>query len=168
MGDRRRLGAILLALGLIIAGAGVAGALSEGATTGPTATPGASVGPTEPTATPTASPTASPTPSPTPTAAPTPDPEALIRDLLADLVAAIRAGDVVSMLPRVHPAVTERYGEAACQEALSTRAADPTYEIVVRTVRPQAPWDYVTDDLTTMIADAWTVDIDLTSAAGRT
>lgn len=165
MGDRRRLGAILLALGLLIAGTGVVGALSGGSPsdtgTDPTDGP-ASPGPSASTsAAPTATPKTAPTPTPTPTA--TPDPEALIRDLIEDLVAAIRAGDVNSMLPRVHPATIERYGEAACLEELSTRAADPTYEVVIKEIRPQAPWDYVTDDVSTTIADAWTIEVDLTS-----
>jgi len=167
MGDRRRLGAILLALGLLIAGAGVAGALSDGTIAGPTATtPPDSAGPTDATPAPTPAPTATPTPAPTPTPPPTPDPEALVRELIDDLVAAIRAGDVDSTLPRVHPATIERYGEAACLEELSTRAADPTYDIVIRAIRPPAPWDYVTDGVSTTIDDAWTVEIDLTSAAG--
>lgn len=163
MGDRRRLGAILLTLGLLIAGTGVVGALSGGPPSDTATDPTDGPASPRPSTRASASPTATPTTAPTPTPTATPNPEALIREFMEDLVAAIRAGDVDSMLPRVHPATIERYGEAACLEELSTRAADPTYDVVIKAIRPQAPWDYVTDDVSTTIADAWTIEVDLTS-----
>jgi len=161
--DARRLGALLVVAGLVTIAVGTWGALSTGAL--PTTTEAPTESPTA-TASATASiePSAEPTPVPTPTASPTPDPAALTRAFFVDLVAATRAGNIVSMLPRLHPAVIDRYGEAACQENLSTRAADATYEILVRSVGDPAPWDYVTDGLTTTIPGTWTVQADVTSA----
>lgn len=167
MSARRRLGAVLVVVGLLVAGAGVAGALGSAGGLTTAAASGVSVGSSAASASPVASstapPTPAPTPAPTPTQSPTPDPDTLTRAFLVDLIAAIRAGDVDSMLPRLHPAVIERYGEAACKQELETRSADPTYEIVVKVVRPPAAWDYTLDGVTTSIPDAWTIDADVTA-----
>lgn len=167
MSARRRLGAALVIVGLLVAGVGVAGALGSAggpataaASGAPIASPATSASPA-PAATSTPTPTPSPTPTPTPS--PTPDPDTLAKAFLVDLVGAIRAGDADSMLPRLHPAVIDRYGEAACKQELETRSADPTYEIVVQVVRPPAAWDYTLDGATTTIPDAWTVDADVTA-----
>lgn len=154
-------------VGLLVTGAGVAGAL--GGAGGPT-TAAASASPIR-TAAPstvatpnrTSTPTPSPSPTPTRSPSPTPDADALARAFFPDLVAAIRAGDVDSMLPRLHPAVIDRYGDAACQRELETRSADPTYAIAVKVVHPPAAWDYTLDGVTTTIPDAWTVEADVTA-----
>jgi hypothetical protein len=167
MSARRRLGAVLVVVGLLVTGVGVAGALSTvggpataAASGAPNASSGASAS-AAPSSTATPAPTPSPTPTPTPS--PTPDPDTLAKAFFVDLVQAIRAGDVDSMLPRLHPAVIERYGEAACKQELETRSADPAYEIVVKVVQPPAAWDYTLDGVTTSIPDAWTVDADVTA-----
>jgi len=103
----------------------------------------------------------SPTVRATPTLAPTPTPtpalgEVEVRAFVDDLVSAIQRGDVDFLVARLHPVVLDRYGEAACRAAVTT-FIDPTFEVEVLEVLDQASWDYVTDERSTTIPDAWTV-----------
>lgn len=151
MSGRRWLGAVLLLVGLAALAYGASRLVGPGGGASPTSTPSVAASQAASSAA-----TASPTPLP---ATPTPAPslgEADVRLFVASLVTAIHDGDVETLLAALHPAVLDRYGEAACRARLPS-FADPTFEIEVLEVQPQAPWDYVTDELTTTIPDAWAV-----------
>jgi hypothetical protein len=173
---RRRSGVALLVAGIALIAIGAIGMLGAGSTDGgrseaaASATPAAAgsdaVAPTAsvvttlspaPTATPTPVPTASPAPP-----SPTPDATTLIVAFYEGLDPAIRAADADILVPLLHPATIERYGEPACRTYLGG-LADPTLDIEVASVAGPAPWDYQTDDLTTTIPAAWTVEAAFTS-----
>jgi hypothetical protein len=170
MNARAGLGAILVVIGIVIAGSafleigggeGATAASASPTLAGHSATPATAASPTQPTA-------ASPTPTRAPTSSPSPTPEPTT-DLVAEASAfydalrlAIRTAEVEALLALVHPATVERYGEAACR-AYFAGLADPTFDVVVHGVTAPLAWDYVTDERKTTIADAWTVDADLTA-----
>ncbi len=167
MDSRKVAGTLLLAAGLglavvsgiqILEGGGSAGLSIADASASPAPTPTDA-------ATASRVPVASPTPSPEPS--PTLDADAQVRAFFVDLMAAIRAGTEESMGARLNGAVIDRYGVSACEGKLASDAADPTYVITVKAVHPLATWDYVTDERTTTIPEAWTVDADVT-AQGQT
>lgn len=171
MADRRRAGTLIFAAGLVLVGIGTVGLVLTGGDAGTTARPIASASPAgsatpTPSLAPTATPTAPPTPVPSPS--PSPDAETLVAAFFADLVEAIRAGSVGSMADRLHPAVIDRYGEAACDGELAARAADPGFDVAIAAVRAPAPWDYVTDGRTTTIEETLTVDASVTSGGATT
>ncbi|HEV8544721.1 MAG TPA: hypothetical protein VGQ64_00380 [Candidatus Limnocylindrales bacterium] len=141
---RRGLGAILIAVGLLVTAAGAIGFVSSGGARTATASPTAGL-PTE-------------TPFDTPTPAPTPDPEALVRAFTVDLAAQIRDGTQAELLDALDPAVIARYGRDACRSHLTSFPPDPTYSIVVNGVADPAPWDYASDGKATTIGDAVAVD----------
>ena len=157
------IGAVLVSLGA--AGLAGAGPLAPTSAAGPTAAPTPTSGPTPIPSSSPANPTAS-TPAPTPTAteapSPTPDRLALVQALYARLVPAIRGPDVETLLALLHPATIERYGEPACRTYFAG-LRDPTFDVVVRSVAPPAPWIWERDGRSTTIADAWAVQADLTA-----
>jgi hypothetical protein len=160
----RRLGAILLAVGILMIAAGGAGALglvggAPVSSPGPVAggSPGTSTVPTS--AAPTVLPTGVATSGPSQTL----DAALAVRAFFDDLVAAIRAGNVSVMGARLNGAVIDRYGVAACEAELAGRAADPTYAVAITSIHEPAPWDYVSDGRTTTIAETWTVDAMVTA-----
>lgn len=167
MADRRRAGASMLIVGLVLAGIGTMGLAAggdgvEGTAGGPDASATSGSSP-EPTATPVPSRPATPVPSPTPTPTPSPDPDLLLADFITDLTGAIRAGAVGSLGARLHPAVIDRYGRAACDEQLASRAADPSFTVEIIEFRAPASWDYVTDELSTIIDGATAVNGNVTA-----
>ncbi len=162
MADRRQAGAVILAAGLALVGVGTLGVALTGGDAGTTANRStSSASPAEP-AEPTPS-LAPPTAPPTPVPSPSPDGEALVAAFFADLVEAIRAGSVGSMGDRLHPAVIDRYGEAACDQELASRVAAPGFDVAIVAVRAPAPWDYVTDERATTIEETLTIDARVTS-----
>ncbi|MEW5989891.1 MAG: hypothetical protein AB1736_00920 [Chloroflexota bacterium] len=177
MNGRTLIGTVLLVLGLVLAAVGGYELATGG---GPPFGPGTVIGTPDPTGGPPPSPTPTPPPAATPTPATTPQPspepsptpqpsptgaetEAAIRGFLDELVAAIRAGEVHAMAGRLHDATIDRYGLAACETKLANDQADATYEVVIVEIHPLAPWDYITDERTTTIAEAWTIDADVTA-----
>ncbi len=169
MDTRRRSGIALLVVGIALIAIGAIGMLGAGSTNdeqaeatvdaAPAASPTATNAPTATIAVPTA--TAVPTASPAPPS-PTPDATALIEAFYEGLDPAIRAADADVLVPLLHPATIERYGEPACRTYLGG-LADPTLDIEVASVSGPEPWDYLTDDRTTTIPDAWTVSAAFTS-----
>lgn len=173
--NRRRSGVALLVAGIALIAVGAIGMLGAGSTStdgapseaaasaAPSVAASASVAPTAPIATPSSAPTAPPVPTATPAPpSPTPDPRTLIAAFYEGLDPAIRAADADTLVPLLHPATIERYGEPACRTYLGG-LADPTLDIEVASVTGPDPWDYVTDDLTTTIPDTWTVQAAFTS-----
>jgi hypothetical protein len=178
----RRLGWALTAAGIALSAVSAAALVVAGAgEAGPAATPVAVLTPAPtlapmPTGTPTAArPSPTPTPSaavtPAPTPAPTPSPtpappatppvdEPAVRAFAKRLAAALRDGDAAFQVRRLHPATLERYGADQCRAELPKRA-DPSLRIVVRSIGRPEVWDYVTDGLTTSIADAIPVEADI-------
>jgi len=159
---RQRIGALVIAVGLVMVGVGAVGALTEtvrAPTTAIVPTPGppaaSSAGPAS---TSTSSPELSPTPAPTPegTPGPTLDRDALVRTFFTDLVTATRDRDASSLFAWLHPATIERYGEAACRAFLANRE-DATFQVVVTSVGEPETWPYTTDEVATTIVDALTV-----------
>jgi hypothetical protein len=122
-------------------------------TSPPTSLPSATAS-GEPTTTP-GQPSGSP-----PTALPTGvlDP-ATAEEFAADLSAAIRDGQNQYLIDRLHPATVDRYGLAQCRVYIrdTVSGSDVTWEVQAST--GPTPWDYVTDDLTTTIPDAWAVTV---------
>ena len=128
-----------VAIGLILAAVGVAGALGAwGATT----STGAAKKPSPSTIAP-------PAKSETP------------QQFLDQLAAAVRAGVVAFQLDRLHPAVIDRYGMDQCRADIATRT-DPTRRYVVKSVSPATrPYDYASDGENVTIAEAITVEADV-------
>ena len=90
------------------------------------------------------------------------DADTSVRAFFTDLVSAIRTGNIESMGARLNGAVIDRYGSATCEAKLASDQADPAYTISVTEIHPLGPWDYTTDDRTTTIDEAWTVDATVT------
>lgn len=167
MDTRRRSGIALLVIGIVLIAIGVIGMVSAGARGAPPTEAAASTAPTAavvvtPTRAPTATPVPTASPAPPSPPSPTPDPMALIVAFYEGLDPAIRAADADVLVPLLHPATIERYGEPACRTYLGG-LADPTLDIEVGSVTGPAPWDYVTDDRSTTIPDTWTVQASFTS-----
>jgi hypothetical protein len=102
------------------------------------------------------------TPTPTVAASSSPDRLAAVNALYARLIPAVRGPDVETLFSLLHPATIARYGEAGCR-AYFANLRDPTFNVVVRSVAPPAPWNWERDDRSTLIADAWAIQADLTS-----
>lgn len=125
-------------------------------TAGPTATPS------------TAPPTAAPTtpPSATPSPQPTLDP-ATVEEFASELLVAFQLGDTTYLFDRLHPFVLERYGERECRREVHGYPPDPSESWTVQSSSGPAPWDWVTDDLTTTVDDTWTVNIEIPDEGPR-
>jgi hypothetical protein len=91
-----------------------------------------------------------------------PDRVAAVNALYARLIPAIRGKDVATLLALLHPATIERYGEAACRTYFGG-LDDPTFNAVIRSVAPPAPWTWERDGRSTVIPDALAVQADLTA-----
>ncbi len=135
------------------------------ATSTPTSTPTPAPTPAPtPTAAPTPTPTPPPTPSPTPAApsAPTPTPGELepptAEDFADELSAAIRDSDEAYLNERLHPEVITRYGAEQCAHWVTSDIAGDDIRWEVRSSSGPQEWDYASDDLSTIIADAWILD----------
>jgi hypothetical protein len=145
----------------------------------PTPTPAAtatltpSVAPATPTIAPTATPshappTNPPTPPPTlpPTAPPVLDPPTA-EEFAGDLLAAFQSDDKQYLFERLHPLVAERYGERQCRRYVNDLPPDPDASWTVLSSTGPAPWDWVTDDLTTTVDGTWTVAIEIPDEGQR-
>jgi hypothetical protein len=107
--------------------------------------------------TPTTAPaTGSSPPTVTPTGA-TADPEA-IPAFIEGLGAAIADGRGRVMFDNLHPEVLARYGQQACQ-SYTAGSSIPGLVLTYIDSSGPAPWDWVLDDLTTNIPDAWNVTV---------
>jgi hypothetical protein len=176
MSAGRALGALLLVVGLALIVVGVAGAAGTFGDGGATPTPAVTA------AAPTASavateppmsaplPTAIPTPTPSPTAAPTADVDALVRAFYVELGAALDEGRAGDMVDALAPAVFDRYGRPACEAQLASQAPEPGRAFEILAIGPPSAWDYVTDDVSTTIPDALTIQARVTgpSPTGET
>jgi len=147
----------------------------------PALTPTATPSPAPPT--PTTAPTPTPTPSPVPPTTPPTTPPTLpptvppsapaaldpptAEDFAAALLTAFQTGDTAYLIERIHPAVFERYGERQCRRHVNGFEAEPDAEWTFVSSSGPAPWDWVTDDVTTTINDTWTVTIDEPDAEPR-
>ncbi len=114
---------------------------------------------------PTPSPTVTPSPTPLVTNPPTPSPTSVSPDPLADLPAfvtdlgnALRRGRAAFLLARLHPAVIDRYGEAACRRFTSTALVDGLSLEYIGADGPAA-YEWQLDGLSTTIDDGWTVTV---------
>jgi hypothetical protein len=132
----RNIAVALMAIGVLLAAAGVAGMLAT-ERDGPVATP----------ATPTTPATATPTTANRPTTSTT-TVEAAVRAFVPRLVEAIRAGDNDFKFARLHPLVLARYGPS-CRDGLS--AAQPSFAMDVVSVGAPEPWAWETDGLSTTV-----------------
>jgi hypothetical protein len=118
---------------------------------------------------PTIPPTAPPTSPPTvpPSAPPALDPPTA-EDFAGDLLAAFQTGDREYLFDRLHPLVFERYGERRCRRFVNEDLPpDPTASWTVLSSNGPAPWDWVTDELTTTVSDTWTVLINIPDTGER-
>ncbi|HYU59035.1 MAG TPA: hypothetical protein VEO00_13450, partial [Actinomycetota bacterium] len=98
--------------------------------------------------------------SPTPTATETtvaPE-EETAQQFTADLARAIQTGDEAFLFERLGQATIARYGEEACR-TYAAGIHDPTRAYTVTDVGEPAPWDYVTDGLTTTVPDVVAVAV---------
>lgn len=161
MSGRQWLGLALAAAGAALLAIGLLRLAAPNGSPGPGVSATGSAGPSGSVAPPASgieTPGATATATPVPPA-PTPVPplgESDVRDFVAVLVTAIQTGDLETLFADLHPAVIDRYGEAACRSRLPA-FTDPTFQIEVLEVQEQAAWDYLTDELTTTIPDAWAV-----------
>jgi hypothetical protein len=147
-GTRARLGAACLGVGLVLVAAGLVVMIGDDDTTA--AAP--------PRTTTTAAPAGSASAPAQTIARQTPE------QFVATLEAALRSGDAEYLLARLHPAVIERYGTDACRTAMQNFSNDPTAAVRVRTVgSTPITFDYNQDGISTMIAGAIPVDVDLTT-----
>jgi hypothetical protein len=111
-----------------------------------------------PTPTPTALPTSSPTPtpSPSPASSPTLDP-ATADEFALELAAALNDRDGTYLLSHLHPAVIARYGQTQCVDHIATLTGGASWQ--VQESSGPVGWDYVSDELTTTVPDAWSVTV---------
>jgi hypothetical protein len=79
--------------------------------------------------------------------------------LLSD---AQHANDDKFLLSRLDPAVTKLFGEAVCQKTLAAREADPTFKLEILDVSGPAPWTWVVGNNSIPIAQAYTVNVNIT------
>jgi hypothetical protein len=130
----------------------------------PTLTPGPSPSPSvEPSATSSLAPAP---PSPTATAI-TPSPSVIIPSadpsaipaFLDEFAAAIERGRDRYLLDHLHPAVIERFGTPACRAHIAANVSGRSSRWEFIGSSGPAPWPYASDDLETIIPDAWTVSI---------
>jgi hypothetical protein len=63
--------------------------------------------------------------------------------------------------------VIDRYGADQCTKHVSKFGPDPSASWTVVTSNGPAAWSWITDKLTTVIADTWTVTIDEPGAGQR-
>lgn len=77
---------------------------------------------------------------------------------LSELASAIRTGDVTFLVSRLHPAVIQRFGIAACQAKLNT-TADPTARFTVQSVSAPTTYTWTTDTRTTQVPDTISVAV---------
>ncbi len=75
---------------------------------------------------------------------------------VARLGGALASGDTGFLLERLHSATLDRYGVAAC-EAYVGAVVDPTNDLVPGDASGPESWDYMTDDATTVVEEAYTV-----------
>jgi hypothetical protein len=123
------------------------------ATSSPTFQP--SIGPSDaPTTPPSGQPSGSPTALPTVLLDP-----ATAEEFATDLAAAISDGQNPYLVARLHPATIDRYGLAQCRAYIRDTISGSPITWEVQSSAGPAPWDYVTDDLTTTIPDAWAVTV---------
>lgn len=80
-------------------------------------------------------------------------------DFANDLSEAIRNGDNAYMVARLHSATLERYGLRACRRHINEEISGSNVTWEIQGSSGPAPWDYVADNLTTSIPDAWTVSV---------
>ena len=155
MDGRQRLGVVLVVAGIGLALVGMLAMVAgRGGTAVATASPSASAGPA------TAAPSA--VPATTPSAAPTEDVTSLVRAFLQELQASIRNGTQETMAGSLGQATLDRYGLEACAANLSAREPAPERAFEIVGLHEPAPWDYVTDDLTTTVPNTTTVDARVT------
>jgi hypothetical protein len=167
MDGRQRVGAVLVVAGLSLVLVGVMGiVMSPGAPAVATAspTPAASPATTGLAAVTTPPVTTPPVTVAPPTITPTPDDETIVRAFFTELESAIKAGTQETMADRLGQPVIDRYGRAACDAFLASREPAPEQVFEILTVHERAPWDYVTDEQTTTVADATTVDARVTGS----
>lgn len=118
----------------------------------PTSNP-ATVAP-ETTASPAATPSAASVSSPS--AAPGPGLAVTFAD---ELSAALREGETGYLNDRLHPAVIERYGARTCRGYIDRLVVGPELRWDVLGSSGPEQWSYVTDQIETVVADAWTVSV---------
>ena len=99
---------------------------------------------------------AAPTTTATTTTATTVAPETP-EEFITRLDQALRARDIEYMIARLHPAVIERYGEAACR-ANFERTESLARKVTGAATGP-APYDWTTDGQTETIPDTYTVPV---------
>jgi hypothetical protein len=173
MNQRQLLGAGAIIAGLAIALAGVAGLAGAfgGRSAAGSAAPSLVAATSAPTfaATPlvTTQPTTAATVLATSGPSQPPNVMGLVAMFVQELVDAYHAGSVSVLVPRLHPEVIARYGEAACRASLGAIEPDATYAVSVRSIGPLATWDWVSDGRTTPIPNTVTVAVDLVRAGAR-
>jgi hypothetical protein len=131
----------------------------------PTTAPATPTSPASPTPSP-IPPSNPPTSSPTPSAPPALDPPTA-EDFADVLLAAFQTGDTQYLFDRLHPLVFERYGERQCRRHLNTFEADPTASWSVQSSTGPAPWDWITDEVTTTVNETWTIVIEVPDEGER-
>jgi hypothetical protein len=165
MEGRQRLGAVLVVAGIGLVAIGGAGFVSgSGGATLP-ATTLATSAPTGAGPAPTTRASIAVTPSPTtpPTTEPTVDTLAIVIAFFDELERAVHDGAQETLADRLGEAVIDRYGADNCRAFLAAKEPFPEQGFEILGVRGPAPWDYVTDELTTTIPGATTVDANVTA-----
>jgi hypothetical protein len=84
---------------------------------------------------------------------------ATAEEFTTDLAAAITDGDEEYLNARLHPAVIERFGARQCARHIADDVIGQAVNWQVEGSTGPAPWDYVSDGLTTTIDDTWTVTV---------
>jgi hypothetical protein len=143
------LGGVLLAVGIVVTGIGVAGQVgSWGAKTE------AAAGSTDST-----SGTSDTRSGPSSTTSTTLAPPEDATQFLDALGNALRTGDTDFLVTRLNPAVIARYGSAQCLGALAG-ARDTSATFTMKQVSDPQDFDWTTDGKTISIAETRTVDVD--------
>jgi hypothetical protein len=145
---RRQLGLLLMMAGAAVAAIGILGEVlgwSEG--------------------TPSAESRTEPSPDvtdETPVATSPQTPTETVEQFVAGLARAIRKGNEVFLLRRLHPEVIAFYGKEACSAHLAD-LSDPTAQFEVLSVSEPEVYRWTVDDVTTRIPDTYTVEVNRVS-----
>lgn len=159
------LGGVLIVagvLGLVFAGgdaATVVAGSDDDATTSSTLAPSTSADPASSASSSTSSTTTSTSTTTTSTTTTTAPPAAeTVEGFLALLVDAFAGGDADTLFDRMNQATLDRYGVDRCR-AYADQVAGQAQDLALVSSADIGDWDYVTDDLSTIVPDTTAVDV---------
>lgn len=100
---------------------------------------------------------------PSPTAVATPlVVDARLRTFIDNFVPALRSNDTTFLFQHLHPAVLNLYGTDQCRTFINRGSVDPTINIVILGVKGPAPFPWISDGISTLVPNVYTLDANVT------